>query len=62
MLAEPSVASPCIHICVLDEKDICQGCYRSAQEIADWSCLDNATKKQVVQMAQLRRKEGGGIF
>lgn len=62
MLAEKPVASPCINICVLDENDICQGCYRSAQEIGDWSCLDNAAKKQVIQHAQRRRSEGGGIF
>ena len=29
--AEPQ--SPCISICVLDEQGICQGCFRSADEV-----------------------------
>ncbi len=56
------VASPCIDICVLDENDICQGCYRTAREIGEWSCLDNPGKKAVIQQAQRRRIECGGIF
>ncbi len=56
------VASPCIDICVLDENDICQGCYRTAREIGEWSSLDNLGKRAVVQQAQRRRIESGGLF
>lgn len=31
-----NVITPCIGQCNLDEKDICQGCYRSALEISGW--------------------------
>jgi predicted Fe-S protein YdhL (DUF1289 family) len=56
------VASPCIDICVLDENDICQGCYRSAREIGEWSSLDNPGRKAVVEQARRRRTESGGVF
>lgn len=29
--------SPCIGRCELDEKDICLGCHRTLDEIAEWS-------------------------
>jgi len=41
------VRSPCISVCVLDENDICDGCYRSAQEITDWIELSIPQKKAV---------------
>jgi predicted Fe-S protein YdhL (DUF1289 family) len=48
MTEEAAVKSPCISICVLNEEDICEGCYRSAQEITDWTELSNPQKEQVL--------------
>lgn len=28
--------SPCIGVCLLDEKDVCVGCERHIQQIIDW--------------------------
>ena len=47
------VPSPCVHICYLDDNDICQGCYRSADEITDWQRMTNEERCQVlVNVAQ----------
>ncbi|MEX1032521.1 MAG: DUF1289 domain-containing protein, partial [Cellvibrionaceae bacterium] len=35
-MADIPVKSPCISICLLDEEDICVGCYRSGSEISRW--------------------------
>ena len=43
-MANKPVASPCNSICTLNDEDICQGCYRTADEIRDWSVLDNDQK------------------
>ncbi|CAA0084372.1 Uncharacterised protein [BD1-7 clade bacterium] len=51
------VASPCVSICVLDDKDVCQGCYRTAQEITDWTRYDNAEKSAVNAKCQERFKQ-----
>lgn len=48
MTEEVAVKSPCISVCVLNDEDICEGCYRSAQEITDWSVLSNPEKKAVL--------------
>lgn len=42
------VKSPCISVCVLNAADVCEGCYRSAQEITDWSVLSSEQKKAVL--------------
>ena len=31
------VLSPCIGICRLDAKGLCEGCHRSVDEIANWT-------------------------
>jgi len=40
---------------VLDEQDICMGCYRSADEITDWFLCSNEKKTEVLRLAQERR-------
>ena len=47
--------SPCISVCVLDEKDICMGCYRSAEEITDWFLCSDEKKNEVLRLARERR-------
>jgi len=47
-MSEEIVKSPCVLICVLDENDVCQGCYRSAKEITDWSVLSMQERRVVL--------------
>ncbi|MEP4148546.1 MAG: DUF1289 domain-containing protein [Halioglobus sp.] len=53
--------SPCISICVLDEQDICQGCFRSAREITDWFMESPEGKQDILDRAIARRKESSTI-
>ncbi len=46
--------SPCISICVLDEQDICQGCFRSAGEVTDWVMASASEKQAMLDRAQER--------
>jgi predicted Fe-S protein YdhL (DUF1289 family) len=49
------VKSPCIGVCVMDDlTNLCQGCYRSLEEIQQWWDLDNEQKKIVVEAASQR--------
>ena len=54
MVVTEEVKSPCISVCVLNEEDICEGCYRTAQEITDWSRLDNQGKRRVMNEVRAR--------
>lgn len=49
-----NVKSPCISVCALDEEDICEGCYRSAQEITEWSVMGDEGRRQVLERARRR--------
>ena len=42
---EKPVRSPCVHVCALDEQDICIGCQRTAAEITRWGRMDNAERR-----------------
>jgi len=48
------VRSPCVSICVLDDHDICMGCYRSAAEITDWVMMSNDEKRDVLEKTRER--------
>jgi len=49
--------SPCINVCVLDQADVCRGCYRSRAEIAAWSSMSAADQWRVVEAVARRRLE-----
>ncbi len=54
------VASPCVDVCRIDEATgHCAGCLRTIDEIAVWSMLDDAAKRDVLAaVAQRRAAEG----
>lgn len=62
MTVEAPVKSPCVEICVLNEQDVCVGCYRTANEITEWTTLDNGRKAEVVALAAERRRQDGGFL
>jgi predicted Fe-S protein YdhL (DUF1289 family) len=62
LAGDEPVRSPCVSVCALDDDGICVGCYRSADEITQWTSLDNAGKRAVVLCAAERaRKASGGL-
>lgn len=47
--------SPCVSVCVMDDASgYCRGCWRSIDEIAAWSTLDDAGKRAVWQCIPAR--------
>lgn len=53
-----SVESPCINVCRIDEATgWCDGCQRTLDEIAEWSVLDDAEKRDVWRQLAARRSE-----
>ena len=60
-MREKEVPSPCVSICVLDDEDICQGCFRSAREITDWFMETPEGEQEILDRAIARRKESTHI-
>ncbi|MBQ56786.1 MAG: DUF1289 domain-containing protein [Pseudomonadaceae bacterium] len=59
MNIEKSVKSPCVHICALDDDDVCTGCQRSMSEIVRWSRMENEERRQVLVLCDQRAREKG---
>ena len=53
-MSDQEPRSPCISVCVLDENDICVGCYRSANEITDWFMATSEQKLAVLRRVRER--------
>ncbi|MCS5588046.1 MAG: DUF1289 domain-containing protein [Porticoccaceae bacterium] len=47
-------ASPCISLCRLNDKAICEGCYRTVEEIQSWSYLDSEQRMAVLSLCSDR--------
>jgi predicted Fe-S protein YdhL (DUF1289 family) len=50
------VRSPCVSVCVLDPagSSVCVGCGRTLDEVAAWSEMTNAQRREVVERAPAR--------
>lgn len=49
------VASPCVSICNINhESQLCEGCFRTLEEIGAWPQMDNTGKLEV--WAQISRR------
>ena len=60
-MSDEEIRSPCISVCVLDENDICMGCYRSAEEVTDWFLAGDEEKRAIMQRVEQRREAAGGV-
>jgi predicted Fe-S protein YdhL (DUF1289 family) len=50
------IKSPCINICEIDPATrLCQGCFRSLDEIAAWADASDATKHLILAAVAQRR-------
>jgi predicted Fe-S protein YdhL (DUF1289 family) len=48
--------SPCIGICRIDASDMCSGCLRTLDEIADWPILSVREKDALLFRLEDRRR------
>jgi predicted Fe-S protein YdhL (DUF1289 family) len=51
-----AVTSPCTGICTLSAKDICLGCGRTLDEIAEWLGASEARKSAIAEAAAQRTR------
>lgn len=62
---ETGVASPCVKLCLVHpEERICTGCFRTLDEIAGWTRMNDTEKQAVIdalpgRTGRLSRRRGG---
>jgi predicted Fe-S protein YdhL (DUF1289 family) len=55
-----SKESPCIAVCIIDPRTrLCFGCGRTLPEIARWSRMDGAERREVMALLPGRMAEAG---
>jgi hypothetical protein len=45
----PTIESPCVNICRLDDSGVCVGCFRTAGEIASWLSYSDAERREIIE-------------
>jgi uncharacterized protein len=54
------IESPCEKICVVDpDSNICVGCNRTLDEIANWASYSHAERRAIMATLPARSGEGG---
>jgi predicted Fe-S protein YdhL (DUF1289 family) len=58
--APPGVASPCVNVCVIDERSgWCRGCLRTLDEIAAWGTMSDDDRRAIWRRLRTRRVAEG---
>ena len=53
-----NIASPCVNICKMDaDNAICVGCFRTLDEIAQWSRAADGRRLDILAAVEKRRAE-----
>lgn len=52
---QASPESPCISVCVLDDQDVCTGCYRTGDDIMNWFMASDDEKRDILKACRERR-------
>jgi predicted Fe-S protein YdhL (DUF1289 family) len=53
---ESTAQSPCVRECCLDDDDTCLGCFRSLEEIKEWSVTHHERRLVILANARRRRE------
>jgi predicted Fe-S protein YdhL (DUF1289 family) len=49
-----SAPSPCVRNCCLDDSLVCLGCFRSLEEIKEWTLVDGHRRRVILRNARER--------
>lgn len=55
----PSVPSPCVRLCTLDEHDTCVGCGRTLADITSWTRMSDDDKAACVARGRAALQQRG---
>ncbi|HAN56714.1 MAG TPA: DUF1289 domain-containing protein [Betaproteobacteria bacterium] len=55
-----AINSPCVNVCRM-QGNLCAGCHRTLDEIANWSQMSDAEKQRVLVAAAQRANSGGVV-
>lgn len=55
-----AVLSPCIGICSLDARGLCEGCHRNTAEIARWAQMGDDERLHIMETVLPRREAATG--
>jgi uncharacterized protein len=45
----PVVLSPCIGVCALDANGLCEGCFRTGDEIGGWIAMSDERRLHIME-------------
>jgi predicted Fe-S protein YdhL (DUF1289 family) len=61
-MSDKPIASPCNSICSLNDEDTCIGCFRTREEIREWSVLDDYQRLDVLVLCGERARKNNPFY
>jgi hypothetical protein len=59
---EQPVASPCIGVCAIAADNLCEGCFRSLDEISQWALMSDQQRRETLLKTWQRARQAGKVL
>jgi len=56
--AKKPILTPCIGVCAVGANDVCEGCFRTLDEIARWGSMPDAERLRIMNEVLPEREAG----
>jgi len=51
------ISSPCVGVCQYNNEEICSGCFRTVEEISQWTTISDSEREKIMSQLDARMEE-----
>jgi len=51
------ISSPCVGVCQYNNDEVCSGCFRTADEISQWTTISDSEREMIMNKLDARIKK-----
>ena len=51
------ISSPCVGICQYNKEEVCSGCFRTADEISQWTTISDSEREKITNELDARMEK-----
>ena len=51
------IISPCVGVCQYNNEEVCSGCFRTAEEISQWTTISDSEREKIMSQLDARMEK-----
>ena len=51
------ISSPCVGVCQYNNEEVCSGCFRTVEEISQWTTISDSEREMIMSQLDARMEK-----